>query len=206
MKSRVLPVTCGGLWSGAEIRQFRRAAVLGLVVFLHLAILLAVLVPPDGTRVQGVDGGSVLRFSLVSQRGKPPLPTVAALDPSVPDPSVMEPPIQPDEALLDPVPEGASAADSGTPCHGPSDIELPFAALPFPALNATPSESRTVALSLWVEADGRVNPEGIMVVESSGIAEVDTAAVLFVREHRMLAGTCDGIPTRMQHDYRVTFQ
>ncbi len=105
---------------------------------------------------------------------------------------------QPDEA----------ADDAGTGASGFQQPVLTNANPPvrFPPELFENGVDGSVLLRLYVDETGTVNPDSTLIAQSSGIAELDSAALLGVPRMRFAPATRDGEPVAMMFLQPVTFQ
>ena len=74
----------------------------------------------------------------------------------------------------------------------------------YPVASYRMGHQGSVLLRITIGADGRVL--GVELLEGSGYARLDQAALAAVRSWRFSPGTEDGAPARGTLDHRVTFR
>ncbi|MBX3604491.1 MAG: energy transducer TonB [Piscinibacter sp.] len=139
----------------------------------------------------------------IPKRPPPPAPVIAAPPAPAPAPFVVEPP--PPEPAPPAPPEVpvivAAPAPPAPPAPPPPPKEIPASAIQYleppapvyPRLSRRLNESGLVVVRVYVDTDGM--PRTVQVLQSSGFARLDDAAVEGVRRARFRPYTENGRPT-----------
>lgn len=96
---------------------------------------------------------------------------------------------------------------SAPPTEPRQDPRRPITQPEYPATSVRLGEEGAVILKFMVQPNGRVDPETISVVESSGSERLDKAAIAEARKAwKFIPGTKDGKPVAVWHQFRVVFE
>jgi len=76
----------------------------------------------------------------------------------------------------------------------------------YPASAASTGQEGTIILGFYVKADGTVDPDSIVVQESTGVATLDQKAMQEATRWRFLPATENGKPVGSDHQFRVVFE
>ncbi len=96
--------------------------------------------------------------------------------------------------------------DTEEPCLPPADVAGMPQRPAYPSGAEARREEGTVGLAFIIDVDGSVMAQGLTIIQDSGHADLNAAAVLFILKHRFTPAQCDGEPSSSAHFYEVKFE
>jgi protein TonB len=199
-------------YQGQNIVARRNPAGIALVIGLHVVFVLALL---SGLKVRQVEPPQPMTAEFLPVTPKspepPPLNTtqqLAKIDVVLPDILIAPDEIAPasEDRLTAQPPTAANNVLIHEAVLAPPAVDPhnPLTQPPYPPAAIRSGAQGKLALQVLVATDGRVRDA--RVLESSGFATLDQAAVEEARRHwRLRPGTRDGIPFEQWYTLRVVF-